>query len=90
MNCINCSSNEVNKNWKLSSWWQRWKCYSCKKQFSIWWIRDSYSSDFKQEVVDKYCHSSSTAREVVDQYHISSTTLVKRKKDHIDDCDVCS
>lgn len=90
MNCIHCASKEVNKNWKLSSWWQRWKCLSCKKQFSQWWARDTYSHEFKEKVIDKYCHSSSTAREVVNEYDISSATLVKWKKDHIDDCDVCS
>lgn len=90
MNCLYCTSNSVNKNWKLPSWWQRRRCFDCSKQFSVGWKRWTYSKEFKDTIMKEYCHSPKTAREVIHDYHISSTTLVKRKKEHKKDCDICS
>ena len=87
--CIHCKSQEISKNGKLSSGWQRRKCKDCNKQFSLWWARDSYSSEFKQKVIDQYCHTSSKAKDILQKYRISSRTLIKRKKKHIQDCTLC-
>ena len=88
--CIHCDSQDIRKNWKLASGGQRRKCKDCNKQFSSWWARDTYTPEFKKEVIDLYCHSPSKAKEVLKKYGISSRTLIKRKKDHIDDCSICT
>lgn len=87
--CMYCPSDHVRKNWKLSSGGQRWKCAECDKQFSTWWARDTYSPEFKKQVIDEYCHSPSGSKTVLKKYGISSRTLVKRKKEHLDDCPSC-
>ena len=88
--CLYCTWAHVRKNWKLDSWGQRWKCVDCDKQFSTWWSRDTYSPEFKKQVIDEYCHSPAWARTVLKKYGISSRTLVKWKKDHLGDCTSCN
>lgn len=87
--CIHCTWDQIKKNGRLASWWQRRKCWDCKKQFSIWWARDTYTPEFKNKVTDEYCHTPSGAQKVIQKYGISSRTLISRKKKHIQDCDSC-
>jgi transposase-like protein len=89
MTCVHCESWNISKNWKLLSWGQRRKCGDCSKQFSVWWARDTYSTEFKKQVIDEYCHSPAKAKEVLNKHWISSRTLIKRKKEHRDGCSQC-
>jgi len=82
MNCIRCTSTTLHKNGILPSGWQRWRCFDCDKQFSVWGKRWTYTETFKADVIDEYCHSDKTARQVVADHHISSATLIKWKKEH--------
>jgi transposase-like protein len=87
--CLFCESESARKNWRLQSWGQRWKCMDCKKQFSTWWARDTYTPEFKRTVIDEYCHSPAKSKQVLEKYGISSRTLIKRKKEHIQTCASC-
>lgn len=88
--CVHCNSDNVRKNGKLYSWWQRRKCMECEKQFSKGWTRDTYSHDFKEEVIDQYCHKHIKAKIILQKYWISSRTLIKWKKEHLVYCKLCN
>lgn len=88
--CLYCPSNLVHKNGKLASWWQRRKCGTCKKQFSTWGARDTYSPEFKKKVVEEYCHSPAWVKIILKKYGISSRTLIKWKKNHKKTCVLCA
>lgn len=88
--CLYCESDHVTKNGKLESGGQRFKCFDCNKQFSKGGARDTYSPEFKQQVIDEYCHSPAGAKVVLKKYGISSRTLIKRKKEHAAACKACN
>lgn len=89
MECINCGSVQIRKCGKLDSGGQRYQCKSCRTRFSMWGAYDSYSDDFKQQVVNQYRHVWISARQVAQKFHISLSTLVKWSRDHIFWCQYC-
>lgn len=89
MQCIHCKSENTKKNGHGSYGLQRYLCKDCHLSFSTGWKRWTYSPEFKQQVVDAYCHEGKKAREVVEQFKISSRTLVSWKKKHLASCKDC-
>lgn len=47
---------------------QRFLCGDCHSTFTINGKRGTYSPEFKQEVIDAYCHQQNTAQEVVQDF----------------------
>ena len=84
--CIRCQSPEVKKNWHGRNHSQRLYCWSCHSSFTVDGVRGTYAPEFKQSVIDSYCHQQDTAQEVVKKYGISTRTLVKWKKEHQEHC----
>lgn len=80
--CPNCNIDFLKKNWILKSWWQRYRCFSCSKSFSYWWTRWSYSKEFKEKLVDLYCHKNYSAREIAKKYNVSTYSIVAWSKEH--------
>lgn len=88
-NCIYCKDKNIVKNWILKNWWQRFRCRLCSKTFTIWWIRWTYDNNFREKIIDNYCHKHISAREIVAKYKISSATLISWAKDHKRYCKNC-
>lgn len=84
--CIRCQSPEVKKNWHGRNHSQRLYCWSCHSSFTVDGVRGTYAPEFKQSVIDSYCHQQDTAQEVVKKYGISTRTLIKWKKEHQEHC----
>ena len=89
MDCVYCHSDQIIKNGKLPSWWQRFKCHECDHQFTTWGKRGTYNPIYKEQVVKEYCHTPATAQEVIQKHHISSKTLIDWSKKHKTTCTEC-
>lgn len=89
INCPFCYSLHIKRHGILFSWAQRFLCKICKKSFSCGWKRSTYNKEFKNHIIENYCHQHETAKKVVETYKISTATLIKRSKEHKKNCTVC-
>lgn len=85
--CIKCHSPYTKKNGRGRNDSQRFFCGTCCSSFTLEGVRGTYTPEFKASVVDAYCHQKAKAQEVIQDFGISSRTLIKRKKEHQQDCD---
>lgn len=87
--CLICLSNKIKKYWLLKNWWQRYKCNDCHHTFSMWGIRWTYDKNFKNKIIENYCHQKTKVLDIIQHYGISSRTLIKRSKNHKKTCPQC-
>lgn len=86
--CFKCW-DELKKNWKLKSWGQRYRCFSCKTSLTVGWARGTYTPNFKEKIMDMYCHKRISARKLAEKFNISTFSLVSWSKQHKKTCDRC-
>ena len=84
--CIKCKSTKTRKHGHGRNNSQRFFCGACQSTFTIDGKRGTYSPEFKEAVVDAYCHQKNTAQAVIDDFWISTRTLIKWKKEHQQYC----
>lgn len=86
LHCIKCKSPHTKKHGRGRNASQRFFCGECCSSFTLDGVRGTYTPEFKQSVVEAYCHQSASAKGIVQEYGISTRTLIKRKKDHQKNC----
>ena len=85
--CVKCKSSETRKHGFGRNATQMFFCKQCHSSFTGDGVRGTYSPEFKESVVESYCHQRHTAQDVTEKYGISTRTLVKWKKEHQTHCD---
>jgi len=85
-NCINCKSENTKKNGHGRYDSQRFFCWDCNSSFTIEGKRGTYSPEFKQQIIEEYCHQGHKAKEIIQKHKISSRSLIKWKKEHQTHC----
>ncbi len=67
-NCLKCHSSKTKKNGSGRNQSQRFLCVECHSSFTLNGKRGTYSPEFKQEVVEAYCHQQHKAQAVVQDF----------------------
>lgn len=80
--CIKCKSSQTRKHGFGRHNAQRFFCKTCHSSFTLEGVRGTYAPEFKQSVVESYCHQNQKAQEVIEEFWISTRTLIKWKKEH--------
>jgi transposase-like protein len=81
MDCKYCHYPQTIKRWWYGKDWQRYKCKSCNRTFTIWSTKRKYYSFIeKQHVVNISKWYSNLAR-VCRIYKISKNTVYNRRKE---------
>ncbi|UFX82918.1 transposase [Candidatus Absconditicoccus praedator] len=89
INCFNCG-NKLNKNGKLKSGGQRYRCFSCNKTYTQGGTRGTYTPEFKEKIIDFYCHKKVSARKLAKKFNVSTFSLVNWAKQHRKNCKKCN
>ena len=74
--CVHCNGNKIQKNGILKWGWQRYKCLTCSRHFTVGGIRGTYDDDFKVKIADFYINRKISARKLARKYNISTSTIV--------------
>ncbi|MDR0650047.1 MAG: hypothetical protein LBG59_01200 [Candidatus Peribacteria bacterium] len=89
MLCKRCKSSDTIKYGQGRNHAQRYFCHTCASTFTPLGKRGTYDRDFIITITDLYCHQHQTSRHLIQRFGISSRTLVKRKKQHQQNCPHC-
>lgn len=89
-NCIHCKSIKIVKNGKIWSSGQRFRCYDCNHDFSIWSKRWTISPIIKRQIVIKFCHDHISVRKLSTEFEVATSSIISRSKWHKKECKICS
>lgn len=89
LHCLQCKSDNIKKNGYGRYKSQRYLCKTCNSSFTPGGKRGTYSPEFKQHIIELYCHQHHKSSSIIQNYGISTRTLVKWKQTHIKTCNTC-